>query len=68
MNSFEAIVSSRVMTGVFITISASLAPGYISSTAPHNHKTLFLSIFNVIRNIGMNITVLCNHSTNHSHC
>ena len=32
--------------------------GYISSTAPQKYKTLLLSIFNVVRNVAMNVTVL----------
>ena len=55
---YQAVIAGRALAGLFVTTLASLSPNYIAAVAPESYRPVLLSMFNVIRNVGMNATAL----------
>jgi len=55
---YQAVIAGRALAGLFVTTLASLSPNYIASVAPESYRGVLLSIFSVVRNVGMNMTAL----------
>lgn len=54
-----SVVAGRFLAGFFVISLASITPNYISTVAPSpSSSAIFLSMFNVSRNLGMFLTVL----------
>jgi len=55
---YQAVIAGRALAGLFVTTLASLSPNYIATVAPEAYRGVMLSVFNVVRNVGMNMTAL----------
>jgi len=55
---YQAVIAGRALAGLFVTTLASLSPNYIATVAPEAYRAPMLSTFNVVRNVGMNVTAL----------